>query len=749
MRENRLLSLLMMAAMLATTAVFTACSSDDDAPEKDPNVIIAGENDPLGQPIGLVYTDFLTPNDVTHNADTTELSISKALADKKGITNFVNRPMGIWDKKEHRSYLRRATEQRLVDDHYVLKVVRSSIAEVTKGQEMALNTGIYYNPTRMVSRGGLTRASQGDPEADKYIDDNNVIHPAAITVQRKVDDGSNAPRKSRMTRGDGDDGETATFTIEELYTTPPSGANGWFDWLEEAWNYIVEKTSYDWNDNKNITLLHTKSTISKDIKFNAGPEKGDTISLRFRCPIEFNLDYTLNIRSHGSIESAFVPIPSYLETYIDGYFEANPQLRIGFSKTITLPEDKQRITLFSFSGVGFTFMIGPVPLTIDLDPSVYLKFTSTLMGDAYFGVQYDIATSFKAGVKYDGSWSGIADGEKLKDEFSFINPKVSLRYIGGVGLYFGVDVIIEKVAGPSFNVGPQVKVDAQLSYQIGDDRVNASIEGKAGIGGEAGAKIKIFGFEVAEWHTYFDIGPQWTIFKYPDDGSGSSGDYDPNNGGGGNEHYYGGVDLSTLTSDYVAQDGDVLTGTLNGNYKISVADGATVTLTGVTINGTNSENYKWAGINCKGNATIILKGVNTVKGFYDIYPGIHVPQGKTLTIKGTGSLNASSNGYAAGIGGGIYTIQGGNISCGNIIIDGGTIIAKGGDYAAGIGASIYAACGNITITDGVKSVTAIKGNNGYSPHSIGAGHSGKCGTVTIGGTVYADGISTSPYTYKP
>ena len=537
MRKNRLLSLLLMAAMLATTATFTACSGDKDGTsEKEPDKPDTGEGIKLGEPIGLVYTDFLTETDVIHNADTTELRISKALADKKGITNFVNRPMGIWDQKEHRAYLRRATEQRLVDDHYVLKVVRSSVAEVTHGQEMALNTGIYYNPTRMVSRSGLTRASEGNPEADKYIDDNNVIHPAAITVQRRVDDGSNAPRRSGMTRGD--DGNSATFTIEELYTNPPSGANGWFDWLEDVWDKVVEKTSYNWNDNKKITLLHTNSMISKDIKFNAGPEKGDTISLRFRCPIEFDLDYTLNIRSSGSIATAFVPIPSYLETYIDGYFEANPQLRIGFSKKVTLPKDKERITLFSFSGVGFTFMIGPVPLTIDLDPSVYLKFTSTLMGDAYFGVQYDIATKFKAGVKYDGSWSGIADGEKLKDEFSFINPKVSLRYIGGVGLYFGVDVIIEKVAGPSFNVGPQVMVDAQLSYQIGDDRVNASIEGKAGIGGEAGAKIKIFGFEVAEWHSYFDIGPQWTIFKYPDDGSGSSGNYDPNDGGGGNEHYY-------------------------------------------------------------------------------------------------------------------------------------------------------------------------------------------------------------------
>ena len=787
MRKNRFLSLLMTATMLATTAVFTACSSDDDSPKNDPNVIIAGENDPLGEPIGLVYTDFLTPNDVTHNADTTELHISKALADKKGITNFVNRPMGIWDQKEHRAYLRRATEQRLVDDHYVLKVVRSSVAEVTHGQEMALNTGIYYNPKRMVSRGGLTRASQGDPMADKYIDDDNVIHPAAITVQMKSD----APADARaLTRASGD-GNSATFTIEELYTNPPSGANGWFDWLEDLWEEIVEATSYDWDDDHTISLISTSALISKDFKFDCGGESGDTITLRFRCPIDFDLDYTLNIRSHGSIETAFVPIPSYLETYIDGYLEANPQLRIGFSKTITLPEDKQRITLFSFSGVGFTFMIGPVPLTIDLDPSVYLKFTSELSGNAYFGVQYDIATKFKAGVKYDGnSWSGIAEGEKVKDEFSFINPKLSLSYLGGVGLFFGVDVIIEKVAGPSFNVGPQVTVDAQLSYQIGDDHVNASIEGTAGIGGEAGAKIKIFGFEVAEWDTSFDIGPQWTIFKYPDDGSGSSGSYDPNSGGGGTVK----GSLDKLTSDYEAQ-GEILTGTLGKNVKISIADGATVTLKDVTINGVKAA-YNWAGITCNGDATIILEGTNTVRGFDFRYPGIYVPAGHTLTIKGSGSLTASSNGSGAGIGGG-YNISCGNIvieggtinaiggsclagigggyqsscgninikganvtatggnyaagigggyygSCGNITIGAGSVIkATGGDYSPGIGSGHYGSCGNITIADKVTSVTATKGS--ASSYSVGSAKNGSCGTVTIGDRVAA--VDISPFVY--
>ena len=203
------------------------------------------------------------------------------------------------------------------------------------------------------------------------------------------------------------------------------------------------------------------------------------------------------------------------------------------------------------------------------------------------------------------------------------------------------------------------------------------------------------------------------------------------------------VDLGMLTEDYTAYDGDILTGTLGKNVKISIANGATVMLRNVTINGVNNGAYKWAGINCRGNATIILEGTNSVRGFHGDYPGIHIAKGKTLTIKGSGTLNASAYGSGwggAGIGGGSH------IDCGNIVIEGGTVNAGGNNNAPGIGSGGFAACGNITITSGVTSVTAHKGGND-APYSIGPGKSGSCGTVTIGGKVGA--ISESPYTYKP
>lgn len=226
------------------------------------------------------------------------------------------------------------------------------------------------------------------------------------------------------------------------------------------------------------------------------------------------------------------------------------------------------------------------------------------------------------------------------------------------------------------------------------------------------------------------------------------------------------VNLSTKSEAYTAQNGETLTGTLANNVQISIANGATVILNNVNINGSGTwTTGNYAGITCEGDATIILSGTNTVKGFYSHYPGIYVPGNKTVTIQGTGSLTASSNGSGAGIGGGIdfdcgnITITGGNITatggngrpgigggteaCGDITITGGTITATGGNAAAGIGGSNTGNCGDITITSGVTRVTATKGNN-ISPNSIGAGAYGTCGTVKFGTQTMYNGTAWSP-----
>lgn len=105
------------------------------------------------------------------------------------------------------------------------------------------------------------------------------------------------------------------------------------------------------------------------------------------------------------------------------------------------------------------------------------------------------------------------------------------------------------------------------------------------------------------------------------------------------------VDLATLSADYEAKNGDLLSGIINGNYKITIADGATITLKNAVIYGVNEDEYSWAGITALGDATLVLEASNIVRGFASGFPGIFIPEDKTLTIKGNGKLDAGSKSH--------------------------------------------------------------------------------------------------------
>lgn len=206
---------------------------------------------------------------------------------------------------------------------------------------------------------------------------------------------------------------------------------------------------------------------------------------------------------------------------------------------------------------------------------------------------------------------------------------------------------------------------------------------------------------------------------------------------------YSGIDLSALGADYVAQHGDVLIGELTRSCKISIADGATVTLSGITINGGGDWDTDWAGITCEGDATLVLADgtSNSVKPFRSWRAAISVPSGKTLTIQGSGSLTADARdnwGTGAGIGGDDQS------NYGNIVITGAAnVTAYGGGAGIGGGSSIDGcpvAGGDITIsTSGI--VTAY-GGEGSAGIGSGVGHveNNSCGDILIRkGTIVATG----------
>ena len=199
------------------------------------------------------------------------------------------------------------------------------------------------------------------------------------------------------------------------------------------------------------------------------------------------------------------------------------------------------------------------------------------------------------------------------------------------------------------------------------------------------------------------------------------------------------TDLAKVTS-HEAKNGEVLTGVLGGGApntgNVKIETGATVVLHNVEITSVDKSSGKqYAGIDCEGNATIVLSGTNKVKGGAEYKPAIYIPKDYTLTIRGSGSLEADGTGCGAGIGGGeIY-------DCGNIVIAGGDITAKAGTESAAIGSGNNRSCGAITISGGtVTASTTGTGTGGGA--AIGSGDTGSCGTISIsGGTVTATSSS--------
>jgi uncharacterized repeat protein (TIGR02543 family) len=205
----------------------------------------------------------------------------------------------------------------------------------------------------------------------------------------------------------------------------------------------------------------------------------------------------------------------------------------------------------------------------------------------------------------------------------------------------------------------------------------------------------------------------------------------------------------------------------------TILDGAEVTVTGATTErrivvasgAAAALTLQDASIDVSGHAAcafdtagavvnLILAGDNKLKGGEEA-AALHTPQGATLTITGSGSLDVSGGKGGAGIGGGK------DENGGVITINGGVIDATGGgastDYyrgGAGIGGGKGGSGGNITITGGTVTASGSY-HNDYSPSAAGIGGGGdgssggvisiSGGVVTANGSPYAAGIGGGNY----
>ena len=153
----------------------------------------------------------------------------------------------------------------------------------------------------------------------------------------------------------------------------------------------------------------------------------------------------------------------------------------------------------------------------------------------------------------------------------------------------------------------------------------------------------------------------------------------------------------------------------------------------VTLSNVNIETTSDAAVSVSGDVELIISGTNTLHSGTN-HAGVEKIDNGTLTISGSGTLEAYGGQGGAGIG------SGSQKGCSNIVIESGTITARGGEWGAGIGSGNVGnrpgvlGGSNITINDG--DVTAYGGSEAAG---IGGGLKGNGKDITInGGTVHAE-----------
>ena len=499
MKTNKnMVKVVLMSILTAVTFSFTACS-DDEIERKDTFQPQGNTPSESLEAYGLTFETFISENDVTIlNADSTQISVSKAYADKMGISTFVGHPMGIWHKVEQLPYIRKATAEQLVGDRYILTVQPATVAEIIGDKKVELNTGIYVNHD--AKDGDVTRAdgTMIPGYAAKYMDQNNVLHPAVIHMTDPY-------------------GYDKGYHVDGDLPMAQTRADGGFQYVT-AEELDAESTRA--SARRNILSFNSKVAIDKDLDYSG---YGDKINVNAELPIDFDLNYFITL--DGGVKWHFVIPEPYVQKFeagVDGKFAFTPQFKLGFKKEWKIDDNKMKLILASFSGYTFTFWVGPVPVVIKCDPNLYLKLDGKVSGAVDFGFKYEYENEFKAGVRYtDGNgWGVIGDFKEVKNEFSLIKPEMEVHGELGVGLYLGLDVMIYGVAGPEVAIGPRLGGEFTTTFSPFESlKPELEAEVKMSVNATTGAKLKVLGYELAEWSHTFQLAGPWTLFKYPSDGS--------------------------------------------------------------------------------------------------------------------------------------------------------------------------------------------------------------------------------------
>lgn len=473
---------------LAMMMLVAGCSDDDDGGST--------EDDPVEEipAIALTYQNFIADDDVIIlDADTTQISVSKALAGKLGINAFSGHPLAVWQKPGCLPFIRRAVAEREEGGRYILRVDKSaSLADVIpQDTELYLDTRIFVNHTAANNMANaLAGGANGAADVASLYMEGDTVHPAVILYTDPRGYNSDA------------------FLLEDDEAASPNylvrSQSNQLTEYQYATAESLDSADADWG------IINKRATLNANIKFDS---KAD-VSIGVKIPLEARVNVKIEIKRKRVVKLKEFDMGVY------GGFAFRPEVNIGFTKSYTIPKNKATKRLADFPAYTAVFFVGMVPVAVAFNSGVILRFDGTLSGSVNTGFTYRYANDFKAGVKYNGKWRAYGDYNAKENHFSMnaINANAQLKT--GMGVYLSVDAMLYGFAGPEIAVGPRLGLNANAKMTVpakGDPSCHFDANLTFGLRSLVGAKLKVWKWTLADWNTDFAISPQWEIWKYSKD----------------------------------------------------------------------------------------------------------------------------------------------------------------------------------------------------------------------------------------
>ena len=458
----------------ASTLGFVSCSDDDNEVPATPDEIVPGDEQvetsytENPRAFALKFHDYIGGGENVKrlDPDTVRIEINEGLLTYLNISELrEGDALNIWENIDCPPYIRVVDAVERTASGYIVTTHEGHLGDLLQSFEGCFDTELFSDvadrPVRLAKRSSNKEDHyqyvDSEEDFEQFVDDEGKIHPFIIYSPSA------------------DDPEEYDYTLAEHK-------------YDEMLDSMLQTRLVSWD--KTWHLINKKKE-----HINIYPErdeKGDPVGIFVsEANLEIKADLEIYFQLNVFESNRFW---AKLSGGVD--IDAPIHLRFGGKQ---LKKEKE-IPVFEFTPVFTAFALGPFVVPVVIRNGFIFKYSGAIDANLSMMVPFYYKANFETGPKYEGgqwgSFKGFDWHAGINYEKLAVAPAATLSLEAGAGFYFHTGAYFGGAFGPYFEIGPQAEVSANAA--LAGNNVLFNTSGSVSIGGEVGAEIKIWKFDLGK-----------------------------------------------------------------------------------------------------------------------------------------------------------------------------------------------------------------------------------------------------------